>query len=230
MTKILLVEDDAQIVRHLSEILRSESFEIEAAGSQREAIARLEEKHFDLVLLDIGLPDGNGFSVCAAIRERWQTPVIFLTASGDEYSVVAGLEMGAEDYIAKPFRPRELISRIKTALRRYKNEQKSFTCASVSLNPATAVVTKNGREIFLSALEYRLLLMLMQNQGRVLTREQLLEEIWDTSGEYVNDNTLSVYMKRLREKIEDDPQMPRLLHTVRGMGYRMQEGPVNYLK
>jgi len=149
--------------------------------------------------------------------------VIFLTGSGDEYSVVAGLDMGADDYIAKPFRPRELISRIRSVLRRCKKEQRILSCGDLKVNVSSATVTKGEKELFLSALEYRLLLLLLQNKGQILTRNQLLEEIWDASGEYVNDNTLSVYMKRLREKIEENPQSPRLLHTIRGIGYRMED-------
>ena len=178
---------------------------------------------FDLVLLDVSLPDGNGFSVCAEIKREYEIPVIFLTASGDEYSVVAGLDMGADDYIAKPFRPRELISRIRLVLRRCKKEQRILSCGDLRVNVSSATVTKGEKELFLSALEYRLLLLLLQNKGQILTRNQLLEEIWDASGEYVNDNTLSVYMKRLREKIEENPQSPRLLHTIRGIGYRMED-------
>ena len=178
---------------------------------------------FDLVLLDVSLPDGNGFSICAEIKREYEIPVIFLTASGDEYSVVAGLDMGADDYIAKPFRPRELISRIRSVLRRCKKEQRILSCGDLRVNVSSATVTKSEKELFLSALEYRLLLLLLQNKGQILTRNQLLEEIWDASGEYVNDNTLSVYMKRLREKIEENPQSPRLLHTIRGIGYRMED-------
>ena len=178
---------------------------------------------FDLVLLDVSLPDGNGFSICAEIKKEYEIPVIFLTASGDEYSVVAGLDMGADDYIAKPFRPRELISRIRSVLRRCKKEQRILSCGDLRVNVSSATVTKGEKELFLSALEYRLLLLLLQNKGQILTRNQLLEEIWDASGEYVNDNTLSVYMKRLREKIEKNPQSPRLLHTIRGIGYRMED-------
>ena len=149
--------------------------------------------------------------------------MIFQTASGDEYSVVAGLDMGADDYIAKPFRPRELISRIRSVLRRCKKEQRILSCGDLRVNVSLATVTKGEKELFLSALEYRLLLLLLQNKGQILTRNQLLEEIWDASGEYVIDNTLSVYMKRLREKIEENPQIPRLLHTIRGIGYRMED-------
>lgn len=222
MTKILLVEDDGQIASYLGELLRAEGFDTQIAGSKKEAGECLLIQAFDLVLLDVSLPDGNGFSICAEIKKEYEIPVIFLTASGDEYSVVAGLDMGADDYIAKPFRPRELISRIRSVLRRCKKEQRILSCGDLKVNVSSATVTKGEKELFLSALEYRLLLLLLQNKGQILTRNQLLEEIWDASGEYVNDNTLSVYMKRLREKIEENPQSPRLLHTIRGIGYRME--------
>lgn len=222
MTKILLVEDDGQIASYLGELLRAEGFDTQIAGSKKEASECLLIQAFDLVLLDVSLPDGNGFSICAEIKKEYEIPVIFLTASGDEYSVVAGLDMGADDYIAKPFRPRELISRIRSVLRRCKKEQRILSCGDLKVNVSSATVTKGEKELFLSALEYRLLLILLQNKGQILTRNKLLEEIWDASGEYVNDNTLSVYMKRLREKIEENPQSPRLLHTIRGIGYRME--------
>ena len=223
MTKILLVEDDGQIASYLGELLRAEGFDTQIAGSKKEASECLLIQAFDLVLLDVSLPDGNGFSICAEIKKEYEIPVIFLTASGDEYSVVAGLDMGADDYIAKPFRPRELISRIRSVLRRCKKEQRILSCGDLRVNVSSATVTKGEKELFLSALEYRLLLLLLQNKGQILTRNQLLEEIWDASGEYVNDNTLSVYMKRLREKIEENPQSPHLLHTIRGIGYRMED-------
>lgn len=223
MTKILLVEDDGQIAAYLGELLRAEGFDTQISGSKKEAGECLLAQAFDLVLLDVSLPDGNGFSICAEIKKEYEIPVIFLTASGDEYSVVAGLDMGADDYIAKPFRPRELISRIRSVLRRCKKEQRILSCGDLRVNVSSATVTKGEKELFLSALEYRLLLLLLQNKGQILTRNQLLEEIWDASGEYVNDNTLSVYMKRLREKIEENPQSPRLLHTIRGIGYRMED-------
>ena len=223
MTKILLVEDDSQIAAYLGELLRAEGFDTQISGSNKEAGECLLAQAFDLVLLDVSLPDGNGFSICAEVKREYEIPVVFLTASGDEYSVVAGLDMGADDYIAKPFRPRELISRIRSVLRRCKKEQRILSCGDLRVNVSSATVTKGEKELFLSALEYRLLLLLLQNKGQILTRNQLLEEIWDASGEYVNDNTLSVYMKRLREKIEENPQSPRLLHTIRGIGYRMED-------
>ena len=170
------------------------------------------------------LAQGNGFAVCAAAREAApDMPVIFLTASDDEYSTVAGLDMGAVDYIAKPFRARELISRIRGALRRTSSASNVLTVGDVRLDVASAAVTKDGREVFLSALEYRLLLYFLQHKGKLVTRENLRDAIWDSAGEYVSDNALNVYVKRLREKVETDPAEPELIVTVRGLGYKVGE-------
>ena len=221
MTHILLVEDDRTIVRNLSEFLKEEGFAVRFASGQREAVALLSENTLpDLLLLDVSLSDGNGYAVCRAGKEKG-IPVIFLTASGDEYSTVAGLDMGADDYISKPFRPRELVSRIKSVLRRSGKGQAVWKIGDLLVDPEKAVATKNGEIVWLSALEYRLLLILLQNRGRVMTREQLLEEIWDDACDFVGDNTLTVYIKRLREKIERDPKSPEIILTVRGMGYKI---------
>ena len=221
MQKILLVEDDPAISRSLMEFLRTEGFFVQTAAGQREAEALLGPGAFDLLLVDLSLADGSGFGVCTAAK-GCGLPVIFVTASGDEGSVVAGLDMGADDYIAKPFRPRELVSRVRSVLRRC-GSQNVFTAGALRVDADKAVVTKNGAEVPLSALEYRILLVFLSNRGKVLTRARLLEEIWDVAGDFVNDNTLTVYIKRLREKLEDDPQTPRLFKTVRGIGYRMDE-------
>ena len=221
MTKILLVEDDTHIITSLTGFLESEGFSVSAATGQTAALSLFASEAFDIVLLDIALADGNGFAVCSAIKSRSNTPVIFLTASGDENSTVAGLDIGADDYIAKPFRPRELISRIKSALRRSGGSINTVQLDSVTVDTEKAVVMKNGLEIAMSALEYKLLLVFAANRGRMLSRTRLLEEIWDAAGDYVNDNTLTVYIKRIREKIEDDPANPTIIKTVRGMGYRV---------
>lgn len=219
--RILLVEDDAAIVRSLTQLLRGEGYEVEAVSRQDEAVGLLAARAFDLALLDIALAQGTGFAVCAAARDAApDMPVIFLTASDDEYSTVAGLDMGAADYIAKPFRPRELLSRIKAAFRRFSPSSEALALGDVSVDPSCAAVRKNGVEIVLSALEYRLLLHFAQNAGRLVTREQLRNAIWDSAGEYVSDNALNVYIKRLREKVEDDPSRPRIIVTVRGLGYK----------
>ena len=219
--KILLVEDDRDIVDYLSSFLKNENFIVEAVAGQREAIEKLETREYDLLLIDISLVDGNGYAVCAAAKEKSTAAVIFLTASGDEYSVVTGLDMGADDYINKPFRPRELVSRIRSVLRRTGKSQKLLKEGSITVDTVKGIVYRNGEELALSALEYRLLLIFFNNKGVVLSRGRLLSEIWDVAGEFVNDNTLTVYIKRLREKIEEDPSHPELIKTVRGMGYRL---------
>ncbi|MCR5173320.1 MAG: response regulator transcription factor [Oscillospiraceae bacterium] len=221
MTRILLVEDEPAIVSSLSEYLTSEGFSVDHAGGMRGAMEKLEGSVFHLVLLDISLADGNGFSVCSAIKGQYDIPVIFLTASGDEASIVAGLDLGADDYIAKPFRPRELVSRIRNALRKYSPASVIALPGQVTVDADRGVVTKAGAEIPLSALEYRILLLFASNRGRLLTRARLLEDIWDIAGDFVNDNTLTVYIKRIREKVEDDPAHPEIIRTVRGLGYRV---------
>ncbi|POP31592.1 DNA-binding response regulator [Lactonifactor longoviformis] len=226
MKRIFLVEDDKAIAKNLELLLRSEGFAVLHASARGEALALLEGNTFDLALVDISLPDGNGFTVCTEIKETQDIPVIFLTASGDESSVVTGLNIGADDYITKPFRPRELIARIGTALRKYGRSSTDFEVCGLHVDTASGVVKKNGREVFLSALEYRLLLVFIGSPKSIITRGRLLDELWDAAGEFVTDNTLTVYIKRLREKIEDDPSRPRIILTVRGTGYRLGGGDV----
>ena len=216
--RILLVEDDAAIVRTLSEYLASEGFAVDHAANETDAIAAFVQKP-DLMLVDISLQSGSGYGVCRAAKKQG-FPVIFLTASGDENSVVKGLDMGADDYIAKPFRPRELLSRIKSVLRRT-GKGDCMTIGNVQIDFASGIVEKNGVPVPLSALEYRMLTLLLNNRGRLMPRTKLLEDIWDAGGDFVNDNTLTVCVKRLREKLEDDPQNPTLIKTVRGLGYRV---------
>lgn len=225
MNRLLLVEDDRTIALGLEYSLAEEGFSVRVCHDVASALAALKEETFVLAVLDLALPDGDGYQVCREIKTRGETPVIFLTAWDDEVNVVMGLDMGGDDYITKPFRVRELISRIRSVLRRCQRigGKSELTLGPLRINPAQARVWKNGSELFLSALEYRLLLTLVSNEGRVLTRSQLLEGIWDVGGEFVNDNTLTVYIKRLREKVEDDPQLPRLIHTLRGLGYKAGE-------
>jgi len=221
MPRIFLVEDDKAIAKNLVLLLRSEGFAVTHAVTQKEAFDAIDRGNFDLALLDVSLPDGNGFTVCTAVKEKQDVPVLFLTASGDEVSVVTGLNMGADDYIIKPFRPRELIARIGAALRKSGHSQAVFEIGSLYVDTASGIVKKGGREVFLSALEYRLLLVFLSNQGNIITRNKLLDELWDVGGEFVNDNTLTVYIKRLREKIEDNPAKPQIILTIRGMGYKL---------
>lgn len=223
MSKILLVEDDRDIIENLSALLRLEGFQVRSEKGQKEALEAVEEENFDLLLLDVSLRNGNGFSVCSAVKAVSDIPVIFLTASGDEFSVVTGLELGAEDYVSKPFRPRELVSRIRSVLRRCGKSQAVLEIGDLRVDTVRAAVTKNGKDCMLTALEYRLLLVFLNHKGQVLSRSRLLEEIWDAAGEFVNDNTLTVYIKRLREKIETDPQNPAIIRTVRGLGYKLGE-------
>ena len=227
MIHILLVEDDKSIVTNLTEYLTGEGFRVTSASGQTAALEILSEKQIDLVLLDVSLAEGNGFSACSAIKAQYQMPVIFLTASGDEFSTVTGFDLGADDYIAKPFRPRELVSRIKNVLRLTGNTGKTVKLGKVMVDTEKGTATKNGNELYLSALEYRLLLVFINNRGIVLSRTKLLESIWDIAGEFVNDNTLTVYIKRLREKIEDDPANPTIIKTVRGLGYRLDDPSYN---
>ena len=223
MVKILLVEDDRSIISKLTDFLQSEGFQVSSVTGQAAALELLGKEAFDLALLDISISDGNGFSLCAAIRAEHSLPVIFLTASADEYSTVAGLELGAADYIAKPFRPRELLSRIRSVLRRRGKTRVVLEFGDIRVDTIKGMVSKDGRDVFLSALEYRILLVFLTNKGKVLSRRKLLEEIWDIGGDYVNDNTLTVYIKRIREKIEEDPQNPQIIKTVRGLGYKTGE-------
>lgn len=223
MTHVLLVDDDTSIVSNLRTFLNQEGFQVTSANNQKETIDLLDsgQYHFDLALLDVSLPNGSGFSLCSAIKANSDIPVIFLTASDDEYSVVAGLDLGADDYISKPFRPRELISRMNSVLRRYHRGSQPLEYHELKADTVRGLVYKNNVELTLSALEYRLLLLFLSNQGIVLTRSRLLDELWDMAGEFVNDNTLTVYIKRLREKIEADPAHPEYIKTIRGLGYKL---------
>lgn len=227
--KILLVEDDATIASGIEYSLQQEGFVVSKAASVKEAYELMEG--VDLYLLDLTLPDGTGYDICRRVKEQSDKPVIFLSACDEEVNVVMGLDMGGDDYITKPFRVRELMSRIHMVLRRYGNSQNNavgnesnngiIKAGNVTVSVNDARVYKNGKDVELTALEYRLLLTMLQNRGQVLSRNQLLSGIWDIAGDYVNDNTLTVYVKRLRDKLEDDPAQPCIIETVRGMGYRI---------
>ena len=223
MPAILFVEDDDTIAMGVEYSLKQDGFQVSLAYRLEEARDLLKRQPFDLVLLDLGLPDGSGYALCKEIRAAGDTPIIILSARDEEASIVLGLDLGADDYITKPFRLRELISRMKAVLRRrgpVEAGDRTLACGDVTVFTQQAKVHKNGREVLLTALEYRLLLTLILNQGRVLTRSQILGSIWDVDEDFVNDNTLTVYIKRLREKLEDDPQNPALIKTVRGLGYQ----------
>lgn len=219
MKKILLIEDNEAIIMGLKYSLEQENFQVISAKTAKESKEKLDNKNIDIVLLDVSLPDGNGFEICKEIKEKNDIPIIFLTAQDEETSIVLGLDLGADDYIVKPFRTRELISRIKSVLRRYgkKEENNIIQYKDIKIDTISAKVYKNNKEIIFTSLEYRILLMLFTNQNKLITREQLLEKIWDIACNFVNDNTLTVYIKRIREKLEDDS----IIKTVRGLGYRI---------
>lgn len=222
MKKILLVEDNETIIMGLKYTLEQENFEIISSKTKKETEQIISNQQFDIVLLDVTLPDGNGFDICKNIKKKLDIPIIFLTAQDEETSIVNGLDLGADDYIVKPFRTKELISRINSVLRRYgKNLEKVniIQYKNVKINIDMAKVYKNEQEIIFTGLEYKILLMLFSNQNKLITREQLLDKIWDIAGNFVNDNTLTVYIKRIRQKLGDES----IIKTVRGLGYRVGE-------
>lgn len=214
--KILLVEDNKSIIKGLEYAFAQNGYSCEYCLSLDEAV-RKAPFNYDVAVLDIMLPDGNGFDLFKKIRRYSDLPVIFLTAVDDEDSIVNGLELGADDYITKPFSTRELIARIKRVAN--KNSKKNIiTVSGVTLDLDKSAVFENGKQLELTALEYKLLSLLMQNAGKVVTRELIFEKIWDVSGNFVNDNTLTVYIKRVRKKLDAD-----IIKTVKGMGYQVAE-------
>ena len=224
MKKILLVEDNETITMGLKYSLEQEKFYVETAKNIVMAKAKINKEEFDLYLLDIALPDGEGYEICKCVKEKGDNPVIFLTAKDEETDIVQGLDMGADDYVVKPFRTRELISRINSVLRRYDKEtanENQLKCKDIIIDNNTAKVYKNGREVIFTSLEYKILCMLVNNKNMLVTREQILDKIWDMAGNFVNDNTLTVYIKRIREKLDD--KEGKIIQTVRGIGYRVVE-------
>ncbi len=226
--KALIVEDDKTIASGLEYSFQQEGFEtvicFQAESAMKVIAEQLDE--IDFCLFDLSLPDGSGYDLCRAVKQKSDIPVIFLTALDDEVNVVMGLDLGADDYITKPFRIRELFSRIRSVLRRYYKQTQlqpktNIEIENIRVNPLEGKVYKDGVEVQLTALEYRLLLIFANHLGQVLSRNQLLEQIWDVAGDFVNDNTLTVYIKRLREKLEDEPQNPKIIKTVRGLGYKV---------
>lgn len=222
---IFLLEDDEAIGIGLTYSLENEGYSVTLAKSVKEAEKIIDEKEFSLYILDLILPDGSGYDVCKRIKAKGDLPVIFLTAYDDEVNVIMGFELGADGYISKPFRVKELMLRIKSVMRRYSNETSDgiIKINNLKINTNEAKVYKNNEEIILTAMEYRLLLILLSNRGKVLSRTALLENIWDVAGDFVEDNTLTVYIKRLRDKIEEDPAKPEFIKTVRGLGYVIEK-------
>lgn len=218
--KILLVEDNEAIIMGLEYLLSQEGYQVGTAKCVEEADRLLAREDYSLVLLDIALPDGDGFDLCRRIKRESLIPVIFLTAKEEETDVVKGLDLGADDYVIKPFRNRELVSRIRGVLRRSGKGNPVLRCRDISVNTETGRVSRGGEEISLTKLEYRILSNMISYPGKLFTRDEILADVWDISGNFVNDNTLSVTMKRLREKLGDTDG--QLIRTVRGMGYRLE--------
>lgn len=219
--KILVVDDEKEIADLIEVYLLNDGYTVYKFYNGSDALKCINETELDLAILDIMLPDIDGFHICQKIREKYFYPVIMLTAKVEDNDKIMGLAIGADDYITKPFRPRELVARINTALRKKGHSPSAFEICGLDVDLASGIVKKYGREIFLSALEYRLLLVFINNPHNIITRDCLLDELWDAAGEFVNNNTLTVYIKRLREKIEDDPASPKIILTVRGTGYRL---------
>lgn len=229
MSKILLLEDDISLIDGLQYSLEKNGFELSIVRTVREALAKIEAgEYFDLLLLDVTLPDGTGFEVCERVRATGsQIPIIFLTAADEETSVIRGLDSGGDDYITKPFKLGELCSRIRVQLRRTGQTQRIagdvLHSGSLTIELAGCRVTRDGKTLELTSAEYRLLCLLMKNANRIMTRQVILDALWDGNGDFVDDNTLSVYIRRLREKVEENPSNPQYLQTVRGFGYWWNE-------
>ena len=229
MSKILLLEDDISLIDGLQYSLKKNGFEMELARTVREAMAFLQEKHtYDLLLLDVTLPDGTGFEVCETVRKYGSNiPIIFLTASDEEVNIIRGLDCGGDDYITKPFKLGELCSRIRALLRRAgvtkKENENLVECGDISIHLLESRVLLGDKPLELTAAEYRLICLLVRNANHIVTRDIITNELWDESGNFVDDNTLSVYIRRLRKKIEADPSHPSHLITIRGFGYQWKE-------
>ena len=216
--KLLLVEDNETITKGLKYSLEQENYEIDISRTKNEAEDMINQKEYDLVILDIMLPDGSGYDLCKYIKNEKEIPVIFLTAKDEERDVVLGFDLGADDYIIKPFRNRELISRIQNILRRYNKDKKELICKNIKIDLDANKVFIKEKEIYFTALEYKILVLLLSNQGKTITREKILDKIWDIAGNFVNDNTLTVYIKRIRAKLGEDD----VIKTVKGIGYRVE--------
>ena len=220
MKTILIVEDNEAIIKGLKYLLEQEQFQVIACKSIEETMNIIGKQDIDLVVLDITLPDGSGYELCEYIKKYTNTPIIFLTAREEEQDVVKGLDMGAEDYIIKPFRNKELVSRINNVLRRFNTESNKITYKNIQINLEEKTACVNGIDIGLTALEYKILVLLFTNIGKTVTREQILEKIWDVAGNFVNDNTLTVYIKRIRNKLG----FADCIKTIKGIGYQIPGG------
>jgi len=220
--RLLLVEDDESLHRGIQFTLEQEGYEVIGARNLAEARAALRDNPVHLLLLDVQLPDGNGFDFCAEVRSERDVPIIFLTASDQEFDIVRGLDLGGDDYITKPFRLREFLSRIQAVLRRRGPSAREDVLAAgpLTLNATEMRLDKHGQEIPLSVTEFRLLLLFMTHPRAVMSKDQIIQQVWPDGAEVLDDNTVAVNIRRLREKIEEDPQNPQYIVTVRGAGYR----------
>ncbi len=222
--KILVIEDNEMIIKGLKYTLEQENFDFEFVKKASEVEEKIYNNKYDLIILDISLPDGNGFDICKSIKSDFNDlPIIFLTALDDENDIVKGFNLGAEDYITKPFRNKVLISRINNVLKRYNKSQKEIISGDIKIDLENDRVykindNKTEKEIFLTPLEFKILAYLFQNKGKIVPREKILEQIWDLAGNIVNDNTLTVYIKRIREKTNEN----YIIKTVKGIGYRVE--------
>lgn len=219
MDEILIIEDDETICLGLKYYLEQEGFKVITTYKKTEVLEIIKDT--SIVLLDINLPNINGFDLFKEIKKIKDVPIIFLTANDLEVSIVRGLDMGADDYITKPFKTRELLSRIKNVLRRNKSNSNIINIGNIVIDLNQAKVFKNGIDTLLTSLEYKILLTLALNPDTIFSREKLLADIWDVNEEYVYDNTLTVYIKRIRDKIEDNPNNPKIILTIRGVGYKV---------
>ena len=223
MSKILLLEDDLSLVNGLTFAFQKERYDLDIARTISEADKLLSERRYDLLILDVSLPDGSGFEICKKVRQTSKVPIIFLTASDEEINIIMGLDMGGDDYITKPFKFGVLMSRINALLRRVKNfggEETELSSNGIKVLLLKGQVFQNGNLLDLTAGEYKLLCLFMQNPVVVLPKEKILEKLWDSDNNYVDDNTLTVYIRRLRMKIEENPSEPQMILTVRRMGYK----------
>lgn len=228
MIKILFVEDDLPLALGIEYTLKQEGFDVIHAKNLEDAREKYKESEFNIILLDVMLPDGSGYDFCKEVRKNSEIPIIFMTACDEEVNVVLGLDMGGDDYVTKPIRVKELISRINAVLRRRgvardKSSDEIIKSGDITIEPLKYKVYKQGKVVELTAIEYKLLLILIKNKGNAIERVTLLEKLWDIEGNFVDGNSLTVYIKRLREKIEDDIKTPRYIETVRGIGYRWAE-------
>ena len=223
MSKILLLEDDLSLINGLSFAFRKQGFELAVVRTLKEANELWGEGKYDLLVLDVSLPDGTGYEFCKKVRQVSKVPIIFLTASDEEMNIIMGLDIGGDDYITKPFKLGVLVSRINALLRRAKGFNSTDTelqSNGIKVLMLQGQVFKNDKLIDLTAAEYKLLCLFMKNPNVVLTKEQILDKLWDCEGNYIDSSTLTVYMRRLRMKIEDNPSEPQMLLTVRRMGYK----------